>query len=144
MKIKRDSSELSAAGTAPAVRLYSRSDDWNVRLTAIAVPLKIKAKSFTIDGEAIVLGLTACQGSRSRPVRGVARTAILCGFDLIEHDGEELRDGPCLDRKAALARLRPPISFARWQQRKVEPPDNITVAAQPIAGGQGRGASPGR
>jgi ATP-dependent DNA ligase len=70
MKIKRDSSELSAAGTAPAVRLYSRGAyDWNVRLTAIAVPLMIKAKSFTIDGEAIMLGLT-CHGSRSRSVRG--------------------------------------------------------------------------
>jgi ATP-dependent DNA ligase len=31
--------------------------------------------------------------------------AILYAFDLIEHDGEDLRDCPFLDRKAALARL---------------------------------------
>jgi bifunctional non-homologous end joining protein LigD len=34
-----------------------------------------------------------------------ARTAILYAFDLIEHDGEDMRNRPFLDRKAALARL---------------------------------------
>ena len=37
--------------------------------------------------------------------RDAARTAILYAFDLIEHDGEDLRNRPFLDRKAALARL---------------------------------------
>ncbi len=37
--------------------------------------------------------------------REAARTAILYAFDLIEHDGEDLRDRPFLDRKTALARL---------------------------------------
>ena len=37
--------------------------------------------------------------------REVAQTAILHAFDLIEHDGEDLRNLPFLDRKAALARL---------------------------------------
>jgi ATP-dependent DNA ligase len=37
--------------------------------------------------------------------REAARTAILYAFDLIEHDGEDLRDRPFLDSKAALARL---------------------------------------
>jgi bifunctional non-homologous end joining protein LigD len=36
--------------------------------------------------------------------REAARTAILYAFDLIEHDGEDLRNLPFLDRKAALAR----------------------------------------
>jgi hypothetical protein len=34
-----------------------------------------------------------------------ADTAILYAFDLIEHDGEDMRNRPFLDRKAALARL---------------------------------------
>jgi bifunctional non-homologous end joining protein LigD len=34
-----------------------------------------------------------------------AHTAILYALDLIEHDGEDLRNLPFLDRKAALARL---------------------------------------
>jgi bifunctional non-homologous end joining protein LigD len=37
--------------------------------------------------------------------RDAARTAVLYAFDLIEHDGEDLRNWPLLDRKAALARL---------------------------------------
>jgi DNA ligase 1 len=42
----------------PTVRLYSRNAyDWTVRLAAIAAAAElIKAKSFTIDGEAVVLG----------------------------------------------------------------------------------------
>jgi ATP-dependent DNA ligase len=37
--------------------------------------------------------------------RDAARTAILYAFDLIEYNGEDLRNLPFLDRKAALARL---------------------------------------
>jgi bifunctional non-homologous end joining protein LigD len=35
--------------------------------------------------------------------REAARTAVLYTFDLIEHDGQDLRDLPFLNRKAALA-----------------------------------------
>src|SRR5215469_11995119 len=34
-----------------------------------------------------------------------ALAALLYAFDLIEHDGKDLRDRPFLDRKAALTRL---------------------------------------
>jgi ATP-dependent DNA ligase len=37
--------------------------------------------------------------------REAARTAILYAFDLIEHDGEDMRNLPFLERKAALAGL---------------------------------------
>jgi hypothetical protein len=37
--------------------------------------------------------------------REAAQTAILYAFDLIEQDGEDMRNRPFLDRKAALARL---------------------------------------
>jgi bifunctional non-homologous end joining protein LigD len=37
--------------------------------------------------------------------RDGARTAILYAFDLIEHDGEDMRNLPFLNRKNALARL---------------------------------------
>jgi ATP-dependent DNA ligase len=51
----------------PMVRLYSRNAyDWTVRLSAITAAAElVKAKSFTIDGEAVVLGLTACRYSTS-------------------------------------------------------------------------------
>jgi bifunctional non-homologous end joining protein LigD len=38
-------------------------------------------------------------------MREAAHGAILYAFDLIEHDGEDLRNRAFLDRKAALARL---------------------------------------
>jgi hypothetical protein len=41
-------------------------------------------------------GPTACRGSRSLSRRAAARTAILYAFDLIEHNGEDLRKRPFL------------------------------------------------
>jgi bifunctional non-homologous end joining protein LigD len=89
------------------VRLYSRNAyDWTTRLAGIAAAAElIKAKSFTIDGEAVVLGPDGLSRFEELSSRNAARTAILYAFDLIEHDGEDLRNLPFLDRKAALARL---------------------------------------
>jgi hypothetical protein len=52
-----------------------------------------------------VEGATRERQSIEASTHKAARTAILYAFDLIEHDGEDLRDLPFLDRKAALARL---------------------------------------
>ncbi len=80
--------------------------DWTARLPAIASAAeRIRAKSFTIDGEAVVLGPNGLSRFEDLRQREAAWTAILYAFDLIEHDGEDLRDLPFLDRKAALARL---------------------------------------
>jgi bifunctional non-homologous end joining protein LigD len=66
---------------------------------------RIKAKSFTIDGEAVVLGPDGLSLFDELRRRGAADTAILYAFDLIERDGEDMRNRPFLDRKTALARL---------------------------------------
>jgi bifunctional non-homologous end joining protein LigD len=77
-----------------------------VRLPAItAAAARIKAKSFTIDGEAVVLGPDGLSRFDELRRREAALSAVLYAFDLIEHDGQDLRDHPFLDRKAALARL---------------------------------------
>jgi ATP-dependent DNA ligase len=91
----------------PTVRLYtSNAYDWTVRLPAIAAAAqRITARSFTIDGEAVVLGADGLSRFDDLRRRVAARAAVLYAFDLIEHDGEDLRDLPFLDRKAALARL---------------------------------------
>jgi hypothetical protein len=88
-------------------RLYSRNAyDWTARLSAIAAAAEqIKAKSFTIDGEAVVLGPDGLSRFEELQRRTAAHAAVLYAFDLIEHDGEDLRGLPFLDRKAALARL---------------------------------------
>ncbi len=57
-EIKHDGYRLIVRRDGPTVRLYTRNAyDWTVRLPAIAAAAaRIKAKSFTIDGEAVVLG----------------------------------------------------------------------------------------
>jgi hypothetical protein len=87
----------------PTVRLYSRNaNDWTTRLSAIATAAqRIKARSFTIDGEAVVLGPDGLSRFEELSRREASDTAILYAFDLIEHDGQDIRSLPFLDRKAA-------------------------------------------
>jgi bifunctional non-homologous end joining protein LigD len=67
-EIKHDGCRIIVRRDDPTARLYGRNAyDWTVRLAAIAaVAALIKAKSFTIDGEAVVLGPDGL--SRSRPL----------------------------------------------------------------------------
>jgi ATP-dependent DNA ligase len=59
-----------------------------VRLAAIAAAAElIKAKSFTIDGEAVVVGPDGSSRFEQLSRGEAARTAILYAFDIIEHDG---------------------------------------------------------
>jgi bifunctional non-homologous end joining protein LigD len=106
-EIKHDGYRMIVHRDGPTVRLYSRNAyDWTERLAAIATTAEsIKAKSFTIDGEAVVLGPDGLSRFEELSRREAARTAILYAFDLIELDGKDLRRRPFLDRKAALTRL---------------------------------------
>ena len=106
-EIKHDGYRIIVRRDGPTVRLYSRNgNNWTMRLAAIAAAAdQIKAKSFSIDGEAVVLGPDGLSRFEELSHREGARAAILYAFDLIEHDGEDMRNRPFLDRKAALARL---------------------------------------
>jgi bifunctional non-homologous end joining protein LigD len=106
-EIKHDGYRIIVRRDGRTVRLYSRNAyDWTARLAAIAAAAEhINAKSFTIDGEAVVLGPDGLSRFEELCRREAARTAVLYAFDLIERDGEDLRGLPFLDRKAALARL---------------------------------------
>jgi bifunctional non-homologous end joining protein LigD len=106
-EIKHDGYRMIVRRGGESVRLYSRNaNDWTARLPAIAAAAeRIKAKSFTIDGEAVVLGPDGLSRSEDLRRREAAHKAILYAFDLIEHDGEDLRGLPFVDRKAKLARL---------------------------------------
>jgi hypothetical protein len=92
---------------APAVRLYTRNAlNLTARPPAIAAAAeRIKATSFTIDDEAVVLGPDGLSRFDELRRRAAGQTAILYVFDLIEYDGEDLHDRPFLDRKAELALL---------------------------------------
>jgi bifunctional non-homologous end joining protein LigD len=85
-EIKHDGYRIIVRRDGPTVRLYSRNaHDWTVRLAAIATAARrIKAKSFTIDGEAVVLGPDGLSLFDELRRRKAADTAILYAFDLIE------------------------------------------------------------
>src|SRR6266481_5671290 len=99
-EIKHDCYRMIVRRDGPTVRLYTRNAyDWTARFPAItAAAGRIKAKSFTIDGEAVVLGPDGLSRFDDLRRREAARTAILYAFDLIEHDGEGLCDLPFIDR----------------------------------------------
>jgi len=106
-EIKHDGYRLIVRRDGPTVRLYTRNAyDWTARLPAIAAGAeRIRAKSFTIDGEAVVLGPDGLSRFDELRRREAAHSAMLYAFDLIEHDGQDMRDLPFLDRKAALTLL---------------------------------------
>src|SRR5712672_369471 len=106
-EIKHDGYRLIVRRDGPRVGLYTRNaNDLTARLPAIAAAAeRIEAKSFTIDGDAVVVGPDGLSRFDELQRQAAARIASLYAFDLIEHDGEDLRDRAFLDRKATLARL---------------------------------------
>jgi bifunctional non-homologous end joining protein LigD len=83
------------------VLLYSRNaNDWSARLSAIAAGA-YQGQELHDRREAVVLRPDRLPRFEELSRREGARTA----FDLIEHDGEDMRILPFLDREAALARL---------------------------------------
>jgi bifunctional non-homologous end joining protein LigD len=106
-EIKHDGYRLIVRRDGLSVRLYTRNAyDWTARLTAIASAAeRINAKSFTIDGEAVVPGPDGLSRFEELRRRTAAHAAVLYAFDLIELDGADLRNLAFLNRKAALARL---------------------------------------
>jgi bifunctional non-homologous end joining protein LigD len=90
-----------------AVRLFTRrGHDWTDRYPAIAAAAaKMRAKSFTLDGEAVVAGEDGVAVFDALHRRHNATDAMLYAFDLLELNGGDLRPLPLVDRKAKLARL---------------------------------------
>jgi hypothetical protein len=70
-----------------------------------AVAARLKARSFTLDGEAVVAGADGVSVFDALHRRHGATDAVLQAFDLLELNGEELRPLPFEKRKAELARL---------------------------------------
>jgi bifunctional non-homologous end joining protein LigD len=65
----------------------------------------LRARSFTLDGEAVVCGPDGVAVFDALHRRGTVSEAMLYAFDLLELDGEDLRARPLGDRKKRLARL---------------------------------------
>jgi ATP-dependent DNA ligase len=106
-EIKHDGFRIMARRGGAGVRLFSRNGhDFTSRFPLLAAAVTaLPAHSFLIDGEAIVTdddGLAVFDLIR-RQRHGDA--AVLCAFDLIELEGEDLRRSPIEHRKQKLSRL---------------------------------------
>jgi hypothetical protein len=69
------------------------------------LPSRSKPRASPLTARRLCSALTACHDSEELRRREAADSAILYAFDLIEHNGEDMRNRPFLDRKGALARL---------------------------------------
>jgi bifunctional non-homologous end joining protein LigD len=114
-EIKHDGYRLIVRRDGKAVRLFTRRGyDWTDRYPAIArAAAKLRAMSFTIDGEAVVAGADGIAIFDALHRRGTVTDAMLYAFDLVELDGKDLRPQALGDRKAKLAKLlaRAPVGI---------------------------------
>src|SRR5271169_646975 len=106
-EIKHDGYRLIVRRDGKAVHLFTRrGHDWTERYPAIAdAAAKLRARSFTLDGEAVVAGADGVAVFDALHRRGRVVDAILQAFDLLEQDGEDLLPLPLIERKKRLARL---------------------------------------
>jgi ATP-dependent DNA ligase len=106
-EIKHDGFRIMARRDSASIRLITRNgNDFTNRFPIIvAAVAALPARSFLIDGEAIVTngnGLAVFDLIRHKRHGGAA---VLCAFDLIELDGEDLRRSSIEYRKRKLAKL---------------------------------------
>jgi len=106
-EIKHDGYRMIVRRDGDRVRLYSRKAiDWTARLPAIAESAaRLGARSFTIDGEAVVIGPDGLTDFEALRRRGAGDMAVLYAFDLMELDGNDMRSLPIETRRATLASL---------------------------------------
>jgi bifunctional non-homologous end joining protein LigD len=106
-EIKHDGYRLIVRRDGETVRLFTRRGyDWTGRYPAIAsTAAKIRAQSFTLDGEAVVCGEDGVAIFDALHRHGTVRAAILQAFDLLEFNGEDKRPVMLGERKALLTRL---------------------------------------
>jgi ATP dependent DNA ligase domain len=125
------------------VSLNSRNaHDWTARLSAIATAAaRIKAK-ITIDGEAVVLCPDGLSRLEELSRREAADTAILYAFDLIEHDGEDMRNRPFFHRKNLAQLLRNTEARILFNEHIAQ--DGPRLRARLLAWGGGHRVEEGR
>jgi bifunctional non-homologous end joining protein LigD len=109
-EIKHDGFRVLAKRQGPRVRLISRNArDLTYRFPLISAAISsLASDTCVIDGEAIVCdenGLSVFDLIRNYRC---SSSATLCAFDLLELNGQDLRDRPLEERKAVLKMLLRP------------------------------------
>ena len=106
-EVKFDGYRLLARRVGERVALRTRGGfDWSGRYPRIVRPvLDLSVSSVTMDGEVAILtedGMSDFDALHGRTNDG---WAILLAFDLLEIEGEDLRDQPLVERKRRLRQL---------------------------------------
>jgi bifunctional non-homologous end joining protein LigD len=109
-EVKHDGYRLQVRRDGDAVRLFTRRGyDWTDHYPAIAATAAIlrlsRARSFTLDGEAVVTGADGVAVFDALHRRRKVTDAMLYAFDLLELNGEDMRGLPLGERKVRLERL---------------------------------------
>src|ERR1700678_4185904 len=101
-EIKHDGYRLIVRRAGERVRLFTRRGyDWTERFSNIAAAAaKVRATSFSIDGEAVIAGPDGVAAFDELHGRRRLDEAFLWAFDLLELNGEDLRPLPFAKRKA--------------------------------------------
>jgi ATP-dependent DNA ligase len=112
-EIKHDGYRLMVRRDGARVRCFTRNGhDWADRFPAIVdAALNIKASAFLIDGEAVVVRDDGTSDFNALRSKIGSREATLVAFDLLRHDGADLRDMRLIERKLRLAGL---LDESRW------------------------------
>ena len=119
-ELRHDGYRLMVRRDGSRVRCFTRNGhDWADRFAAVDAALRLKASSFLIDGEAVIARDDGTPDFRALRGRRRGHEAVLYAFDLIEHDGDDLRDLPLIKRKRRLAKLigkakRRPMVFTEY------------------------------
>src|SRR6476469_4343822 len=106
-EIKHDGYRLMLRRDGLRVRCFTRNGhDWVHRFPGIAYAAsQIPSSSFLIDGEAVIARDDGTPDFHALRSQRRGHEAVLYVFDLIEHDGDDLRDLPLIKRKRRLAKL---------------------------------------
>jgi bifunctional non-homologous end joining protein LigD len=106
-EIKHDGYRVRVRREGDKMRLFTRRGyDCSGRYPAIVVTaMQLRATSFTLDGEAVVCGPDRVAIFDALHRRGTVSEAMLYAFDLLELDGDDLRELPLGGRKNRLRRL---------------------------------------
>ena len=106
-EIKHDGFRIMARRDGAGVRPITRhGNDFTARFPlAVAAISALPAYSFLLDGEVIVTNGDGLAVSELLRRARHGDKAVLCAFDLIELEGEDLRRSPIERRKAKLAKL---------------------------------------
>jgi bifunctional non-homologous end joining protein LigD len=106
-EIKHDGYRLQIHKRDGRVRLFTRTGvDWTERYPWIVEDVaRLKPKALIIDAEAVCAGKDGVTDFDALHTRCREREVFAYAFDLLQLDGDDMRQQPLADRKAALAKL---------------------------------------